>query len=297
MKTKHLLVITLSVMAISCKPQKEKTEEVFTEATSTIETKKTIEKTSTAQPNVTVIEKQFEIANLDRNRQIRIYIPPGYNTSDKKYPVLYMHDAQNLFDNLTSYSGEWGVDESLNELAKISGLELIVVGIDNGAEKRMNELSPWKNSEFGEAEGEAYMEFIVNQIKPYIDNNYRTLADKNNTAIMGSSMGGLISHYAIYQYPKVFSKAGIFSPSYWYSENVFAFTQNNPVPQEARLFLLVGKKEGHGMTENTKKMYDQILSSKHPKENIHMIIDAKGEHNEAFWKKHFASAIKWLFAD
>ncbi len=282
-------------MVLQCKTHKEKTEGIVTEteASQAVETKKA----STAQTNVNVLEKQFEIASLDRNRQIRIYVPPGYNTSDKKYPVLYMHDAQNLFDKLTAYSGEWGVDESLNQLAKTSGLELIVVGIDNGAEKRMNELSPWKNSEFGEAEGEAYMKFIVNQIKPYIDNNYRTLADKDNTAIMGSSMGGLISHYAIYEYPEVFSKAGIFSPSYWYSEDVFTFTQNNPIPEEARLFLLVGKKEGQGMAENTEKMFTQILSSNHPKENIHIIIDPEGEHNEAFWKGHFTSAIEWLFTN
>ncbi|WP_299244262.1 alpha/beta hydrolase-fold protein [uncultured Aquimarina sp.] len=297
MNTKYLYLILISVCIIGCKNQVSKNSEtVIKTETKEFKTDTATLKT-TAQPNVKVLEKQFEIANLDRNRQIRIYVPPNYNTSDKKYPVLYMHDAQNLFDKFTSYSSEWGVDESLNELAETSGLELIVVGIDNGAEKRMNELSPWKNSEFGEAEGEAYMKFIVNQIKPYIDNNYRTLADKSNTAIMGSSMGGLISHYAIYQYPEIFSKTGIFSPSYWYSEEVFTFTRNHQISKETKIFLLIGKKEGHGMVENTEKMYTQILSSNHPKENIHLIVDPEGEHNEAFWKGHFTSAIEWLFTN
>ncbi len=295
MKHTYILAILFIVFFLSCKQQEEK-QDSLSKNSGEVEKLEEETKKSTAQPNVIVLDKQFEMAGLDRNRQIRIYLPPDYMKTDKKYPVLYMHDGQNLFDDLTSYAGEWGVDESLNELAKTSGLELIVVGIDNGAEKRMNELGPWENKEFGKAEGKQYMDFIVTQIKPYIDNAYRTFKDRKNTAIMGSSMGGLISHYAMYKYPEVFSKAGIFSPSYWFSDQVFSFTQNNPIPKDARLFLLVGQKEGNGMTVNTQKMYDQIYSSKHPKENITAIIDPKGDHNEAFWQKHFTPAIQWLFA-
>ncbi|WP_299431894.1 alpha/beta hydrolase-fold protein [uncultured Aquimarina sp.] len=288
MNFKHLYLIVIITIVFGCKEKSKKSETTEVRETEVV-------KETTALPNVKVLEKQFTMAGLNRNRQIRIYLPPNYNKSNKKYPVLYMHDAQNLFDKFTSYSGEWEVDESLNKLAETSKLEFIVIGIDNGAEKRMNELSPWENSEFGIAEGKEYMKFIVDQIKPYVDNSYRTLSDKNNTVIIGSSMGGLISHYAIHQYPEVFSKAGIFSPSYWYSEDVFTFTEKNSVPEQTRLFLLVGKKEGQGMTDNAEKMYTQILSSNHPKKNIHLIIDPEGEHNEAFWKKHFASAIEWLF--
>ncbi|WP_378182198.1 alpha/beta hydrolase [Aquimarina sp. SS2-1] len=296
MKIKHIYLVLIVVIIFGCKESIKNSGNTQETELKKTETDTIINKT-TAQPNVHVLEKPFEIAGLNRDRQVRIYLPTNYKKSEKKYPVLYMHDAQNLFDKFTSYAGEWEVDESLNQLAKTSGIELIVVGIDNGAEKRMNELSPWKNDQFGAAEGEAYMEFIVKQIKPYIDNNYRTLSDTDNTAIMGSSMGGLISHYATYQYPEVFGKVGIFSPSYWYANDVFTFTKTNPIPKETRLFLLVGKKEGDGMSENTIKMYDQILSSKHPKGNIQMIIDPKGEHNEALWKKHFPAAIKWLFAN
>jgi predicted alpha/beta superfamily hydrolase len=206
-----------------------------------------------------------------------------------------MHDGQNLFDNLTSYVGEWGIDESLNQLSVSSNFDLIVVGIDNGQEKRMNELSPWENKEFGKAEGEEYMEFIVKQIKPFIDSTYRTFPDRENTAIMGSSMGGLISHYAIYKYPEIFGKAGIFSSSYWYSDEVFDYTLVNPIPKDARLFLMVGKKEGD-MVFDSQKMYNLILETGHPKENVSLIIDPEGEHNEASWRKQFVPAVKWLFA-
>ncbi len=289
MKIKHLYLLLILLIAFSFKQKEEKPTSI---SYSTVEVE--IAKESTAQPNVIILDKQFEMPGLDRNRQIRIYLPPNYKKSDKKYPVLYMHDAQNLFDDATAYSGEWGVDESLNELAKASGPELIVVGIDNGGEKRMNELSPWENKEFGKAEGKEYMEFIVNQIKPYIDTTYRTLSDRDNTAIMGSSMGGLISHYAIHKYPAVFGKAGIFSPSFWYSKKVYSFTKDNPAPKDSRLFFVVGKKEGT-MVPMAKKMYNQIVSSKHPSDNIIITIDPEGIHSEGSWKKQFTPAIQWLF--
>ena len=249
---------------------------------------------STAQSNVTVLEQKFIIKGLNRERLIRIYLPEDYTTSEEAYPVLYMHDGQNLFDDSTSYVGEWGVDESLNQLAKETGLKLIVVGIDNGQEKRMNELSPWENDKFGEAEGAEYMDFIVKQVKPFIDSTYRTLSNRNNTAIMGSSMGGLISHYAIYNYPDVFSKAGIFSPSYWFSEDVFTFTANNPVPEDSRLWLVIGRKEGNAV-DDVEKMYTHILATGHPGNNLQITIDPEGEHNEPSWRKQFVPAITWLF--
>ncbi|CAN5382773.1 hypothetical protein BH09BAC3_BH09BAC3_13930 [soil metagenome] len=249
---------------------------------------------STAQPNVVVPERQFRMSGLERDRQIRIYLPPHYQNTQGRYPVLYMHDAQNLFDDSTSYAGEWGIDESLNELSQSMDLNIIVVGIDNGQDKRMNELSPWENQKFGKAEGAEYIEFIVKQVKPFIDSTYRTLSDRENTAIIGSSMGGLISHYAIYKYQDVFSKAGIFSASYWYSDEVYSFTKDNPVPSDSRLYLIVGKNEG-AMVDESEKMYDQIVAQEHPKENVMLVVDADGEHNEASWRRQFTPAIKWLF--
>lgn len=253
------------------------------------------EKQHTAQANVQVLETQFTIPGLDRQRTLRLYLPPGYADSDKSYPVMYMHDAQNLFDDATSFVGEWGVDEHLNALAATGELELIVVGIDNGQEHRNTELIPWANERMGDPEGEEYLKFIVEVVKPYIDKNYRTLTDRENTAIMGSSLGGLISHYAIYAYPEVFSKAGIFSPSYWVSEEVFAHTEENPVPDDSRLYLLVGKQEGRGMVAPMKKMYAHIKKLGHPEENIRSKINPEGKHNEAFWRSEFPQAVKWLF--
>jgi predicted alpha/beta superfamily hydrolase len=249
---------------------------------------------STLQPNVTIVEEPLLIPGLDRDRQIRIYLPPNYDESDDQYPVLYMHDGQNLFDDSTSFVGEWGVDEILNDLAEESGFELIVVGIDNGQEHRMKEMSPWTNEEYGPAEGEEYMDFIVRVVKPLVDSTYRTLKEPANTAIMGSSMGGLISHYGTYAYPEVFGRAGIFSPSYWYSDSVMVYTKDFPVPDSTRIYLVVGRGEG-SMVGFAEEMEKTILETGHPRDNLYLTVDPEGEHNEASWNRQFVPAIRWLF--
>ena len=129
-------------------------------------------KTSTVTANVQVLPYQFYMAELDRQRSIRLYLPSSYHHSAKHYPVIYMHDGQNLFDDMTATAREWGIDESLNQLAAKQGLEVIVVGIDSDVDFRMNELSPWQNKRFGEAQGKQYMDFIVEVVKPYIDTNF-----------------------------------------------------------------------------------------------------------------------------
>jgi predicted alpha/beta superfamily hydrolase len=252
-------------------------------------------KTFTATDNVQVLPYQFVMPELERQRSIRLYLPPSYQGSEKRYPVIYMHDGQNLFDDMTAFAGEWGVDESLNQLANNQGLEVIVVGIDNSSDFRMNELSPWENKRFGEAQGKQYMDFIVDVVKPYIDTNFRTQADRLHTAIMGSSMGGLISHYGVHAYPEVFSKAGIFSPAYWYSQDVFSFTQFKKAPLDARLYVMFGDKEGDGMIADTDKMQRQLRQQGHPRQNTLFKRVPNGEHNEQLWRIEFTEAVQWLF--
>ncbi|MEO6039149.1 MAG: alpha/beta hydrolase-fold protein, partial [Saprospiraceae bacterium] len=131
--------------------------------------------TGTAAPNVQIMDTDFYIPQLNRSRRIWLYLPPDYASTTKKYPVLYMQDAQNLFDASTSFSGEWEVDESLNDLHAQGDYGCIVVGIDNGGSHRLDEYSPWVNPDYGGGEGDEYLEFMVNTLKPYIDANYRTL--------------------------------------------------------------------------------------------------------------------------
>ena len=162
--------------------------------TSVVFSQNTEEKKSTASKNVSIIEKEFIIPELNNiSHKIWVYLPPNYDQSSKKYPVIYMHDGQNLFDNATSYIGEWEVDETLNELFNKTGKGFIVVGIENGGEERINEYTPWKNEKYGGGKGEIYIDFLVNTLKPYIDVTYRTKPQQKHTGLIGSSLGGLIS--------------------------------------------------------------------------------------------------------
>lgn len=252
-------------------------------------------KVSTAQPEVSLLPTLLEMPGLNRKRQVRLYLPPGYASSGKRYPVLYMHDGQNLFDAATAYAGEWKVDETLDELARSGQLELIVVGIDNGGDKRMTELNAWDNPQYGRAEGREYMDFIVGVVKPLIDQGYRTLPDRDNTGIMGSSMGALISHYAIVQYPQVFGRAGIFSPTYWTAPPVCDFVAAHPVPGDARLYMLMGELEGGSMLADVQRMAAVVRQAGLPEANLVLKVVPGARHNEEFWSGQFREAVLWMF--
>ncbi len=252
---------------------------------------------STAAENVSILSEDFYIPQLDRNRRIWVYLPPDYEESQVSYPVLYMHDGQNLFDSFNSFSGEWEVDETLNNLAAQGKQVPIVIGIDNGGGHRLNEYSAWVNSEYGGGEGQEYVEFIVQTLKPYVDENYRTLPDKYHTGLMGSSLGGFISQYGVFQYSDVFAKAGLFSPSYWYSDSVWAFTEEQAVASGQRIYQLVGALEGEGMVQDMQTMHDNLLNYGFSNEEVFSKVVSGQGHNEAFWRSEFEDAYLWLFSD
>jgi predicted alpha/beta superfamily hydrolase len=251
--------------------------------------------TSTAASNVIIMSTDFFMPQLNRTRKIWIYFPPDYETSGIKYPVLYMHDGQNLFDVLTSFSGEWEVDETLNSLAEQGKRVPIVVGIDNGGNDRIAEYTPWSNPEYAGGDGDKYMQFIIKTLKPYIDEHYRTLTDRENTGIIGSSLGGLISHYGSLKYQETFSKAGLFSPSYWYTDSVWTFTHDTGKNLNMRFFQLCGTNESAGMVGEMKRMNDSLVSIGFGQENIFNKIVTGGQHNENLWRESFGEAYLWLF--
>lgn len=254
------------------------------------------ERESTASPNVSIIEKEFVIPNLNTiSHKIWVYVPPNYDNSKKKYPVIYMHDAQNLFDDKTSYIGEWKVDETLNQIFKETNKGFIVVGIENGGEERINEYTPWSHEKYGGGKGAIYINFIVNTLKPYIDSVYRTKPKQKHTGLMGSSLGGLISYYGGLQYPEVFGKIGALSTSFWFSSEVNLLSIEKGNIKNVKLFLLVGGKEGLGMVEDTKTAKQLLVESGFKTKNIQLKINPKGEHNETFWSNEFSEVVQWLY--
>lgn len=248
--------------------------------------------THTASPQVHILDTAFNMPQLGRRRRIWIYLPKDYAHTKKKYPVLYMQDGQNVFDAATSYSGEWGVDEFLDTIKK-QCQESIVVAVDNGLNKRMNEYNPWDFQNFGKGEGEEYVDFLVQTLKPYIDEHYRTFKSKKYTSIAGSSMGGLISLFAALKYPKVFGSVGVFSPAFWTASGIDSTVLKDAKRLKARLFFYAGGQEGQTMIPDMEKVEKEIKEVS--KSDTKEVIDDNAKHNETAWRKHFPEFYHWIF--
>lgn len=253
---------------------------------------------STAASNVHVMSEAFAMPQLNRTRKIWIYLPPDYETSSKTYPVIYMQDGQNLFDNATAFAGEWQVDETLNSLFAQGDYGAIVIGIENGGGNRINEYTPWNNSQYGGGEGSQYMDFVAQTLKPYVDANYRTKTGREYTALIGSSLGGLISTYGSVKYSDVFSKVGSFSPAYWIVrdqlDNYLATTGADL--SALRIYFVAGSNESSTMSADIESVKNRLQAKGLSAANTKVKLDSYGQHNEAYWRGEFAAAYQWLFA-
>ncbi|MBF8151505.1 alpha/beta hydrolase [Winogradskyella sp. F6397] len=247
---------------------------------------------STASKQVT----EFLIAapQLDTIKTIWVYLPTNYKKTKKSYPVIYMHDAQNLFDTETSYVGEWEVDEYMDTL---TDNQSIIIGIEHGNVKRIDELTPYKHEKHGGGEGDAYLTFIKNTLKPHIDKTYRTKPEAEDTTIFGSSLGGLLSFYAVIKYPETFGKAGVFSPAFWINPEIFDFVEASDIPETSKFYFLAGTDEGETMIPKLDEML-KLLETKGVKDTQYTSLKIKGgQHNEKIWADHFGTAYEWLIID
>ncbi len=250
---------------------------------------------STAASNVSIVTDSFYMSELDRYRRVWIYLPPDYDQTNYSYPVLYMHDGQNVFDNLTSYLGEWEVDETLNNLHSQGDTGIIVVAIDNGQNLRIDEYTPWSDSTHGGGEGTLYINFIVNELKPFIDSNYRTRPDRESTGIMGSSLGGLISTYAGIEHQDVFSKIGAFSPAYWINPEIYGHVGLTGKKENMRFYQLAGTLEGSDYVDQMFAMEDTLHLAGFGTDEVLTLEQSDGQHSEWFWAREFEAAYLWLF--
>ncbi len=237
--------------------------------------------------------KNFEIEGL-KPRNLIIWFPPGYKkNADKRYPVIYMQDGQNLFDPKTSTGFvDWRADETADSLIRRGKIKpVIIVGIYNTEDR---------SAEYTDTpKGHLYMKGIVEKIKPFIDSKYRTLTGRNNTAVAGSSLGGLISMMCAWEYPEVFSKAACFSPAFkidtidyvknvlnytWPKKNLMFYIDNGGIDLDARLLpgvdAMVTALKQKGYKEN---------------KDFYVYIDKAATHNEAAWAKRFWRPLKLFF--
>ncbi len=252
---------------------------------------------STAQKNV-LEWKDFYMPQLQRNRTIRILLPLDYSKSKKRYPVLYLQDGQNIFDQTTAANGnEWGVDETMNAMQKQGGYGCIVVAIDHGGALRSKEYIPFNTKRFGESQGKAYAEFVAMTLKPSIDSAFRTLASPLFNGIGGSSLGANISQYIAFKYPDKFGKVLLLSPAYWVSDSSYLMIPESNPPRLMRLVMRCAAIEG-GDSEtgvNMLRMRDTLFHHGFYKGDISDSVVADGAHNEWFWKREFQSAFIALY--
>jgi predicted alpha/beta superfamily hydrolase len=253
--------------------------------------------TSTAASNVFIISTSFYMPQLNRYRKIWLYLPPDYYTTTKTYPVLYMQDGQNLFDNATSFSGEWQVDETLNALFQQGNYGAIVVGIDNGGAERLNEYSPWNNPIYGGGQGDLYSQFVAETLKPYIDLNYRTKPGPQYNAVLGSSMGALISTYIGAKYPNIFQKVGNFSSAYWFAKPqlINYINSNTQNYLNSRMYFVAGTNESSTMVSDNNEVKNAFQTKQLSPSNTQTKYDNYGTHTESYWRGEFAAAYLWLF--
>ena len=180
--------------------------------------------------------------------------------------------------------------------------DIVIIGIDS--DKRVKELKgedrPFHTEEerkynLERIKGNLYIDFLINEVKPYIDANYRTKTNAKNTAIIGSSLGGLISFYGGLKYPKGFGKIGALSTSFWFSDEIYNFAEIHGNQKKSKIFFLVGDKEGEEMVPDNEKMQKLLEKSGFPSKNIKTKIVVEGKHNETLWKKNFLEVITFLF--
>lgn len=259
-----------------------------------------VPKKHTASAQVHVISESFQIPQLGRTRRVWVYLPADYaQNPQQRYPVLYMHDGQNVFDEATSFSGEWGVDEAFDRRPG-TGPSLtpsIVVAVDNSSQYRADEYIPWRNAELkAGGQGSAYVDFLALTLKPYIDAHYRTQPDAAHTGVAGSSLGGLISVYAALKYPRVYGRVGVFSPAFWVcNDSLKAFAKKHPAASTARFCFVGGPQESETMLPLMAAWRDELRAQGLPLTNVSFHAPADGQHREWFWQREFPAAYQFLF--
>lgn len=246
-------------------------------------------------PKIELVTEGEDIPQLRRKRKIWIVLPHNYHQTNQHYPVVYMQDAQNLFDDNAPY-GNWAIDRTLAVLAEKGKGNVIIVAIDHAGNERLIDFNPIVKHEKKE-EGMKYIKFVATYLKPYIDKRYRTLPSREHTGIGGSSLGGLVSLYGILTRSEVFSKAMVLSPSLWIAPACYLDATTFLPNAETKIYLYGGGKESDFMLTNIHRLKESFDWQRENVKKLQVMLatDEEGHHNEERWGKEFPRAIEWLF--
>jgi predicted alpha/beta superfamily hydrolase len=248
------------------------------------------------------LHKALQSQFVEETRDIIVYLPPDYNLHGRHYPVLYLHDGQNLFDAATAFAGnEWGLDELAEDLITNGQIEpIIIVGIYNAGPKRMAEYTPVRDRRGRGGRAKHYAKLVVQDLKPFIDEEYRTLPDRENTALGGSSLGGLVTLYLGLKYPNVFSKLLVMSPSVWWANRAILrqvrVLKGKP---PLKVWLDIGTCEGsnpENCIQDARMLRDALLAKGwQDGVDFRFVEDEGAAHNEKAWGFRMRDALKFMF--
>ncbi len=238
-------------------------------------------------------------------REIVAYLPPSYSevtrSKDRRYPVLYFHDGQNVFDEKTSYSGKWGADEALEALAA-EGLEAIAVAVPNRGAARMDEYNPWRekrrwHGKLVGGKGDAYVSWLAGPVKSLIDRSFPTDPSREATGVAGSSMGGLISLYAPVAAPETFGMVVAMSPSItWHDYHIVRLIEEGKLPQ-SRIYIDMGGREWRGGLDDARRLRDALLERGWESgRDLEYVEDRYAAHNESAWARRLPDALRFLLS-
>jgi predicted alpha/beta superfamily hydrolase len=251
-------------------------------------------------PNL-VKQERFPSRFLRNQRDLIIYLPPGYNEKpDRRFPVLYLHDGQNLFDGATAFipGMDWHVGQTADQNIYEGRVEpLIIVGIYNAGKQRLQEYTPTRMPRLGGGRANRYARFLTEEVRPFLEQNYRLLGGMQNTGIGGSSLGGLVSLFLGLRMPQVFGKIAALSPSVWWNQRVILrFADAAPVDPRPRVWLDIGTREGPRIVEDVERFRDVLLRKGWRwEQDLHYERVIGAEHNEAAWAQRVGPFLQFLF--
>ena len=242
----------------------------------------------------------FRSRFLRNQRDLIVYLPPGYDEQQgRRFPVLYLHDGQNLFDGATAFNGQdWHIGQTADYAISAGLVEpLIIVGIYNTGKARIREYTPTKVPKFGGGRADRYAKFLIEEVKPFVDRDYRTQSEPWRTGIGGSSLGGLVSIYVGLKFSNIFGKIAALSPSVWWNQRIILrFASAAPVEPRPRIWLDIGTREGPRIVDDVEKFRDVLLQKGwQPDRDLHYERVEGAEHNEAAWAARVGPFLQFLF--
>jgi predicted alpha/beta superfamily hydrolase len=243
----------------------------------------------------------FRSRFLQNERDLVVYLPPGYdNLYGRRFPVLYLHDGQNLFDGATAYipGMDWHVGQTADQAITAGAVEpLIIVGIYNSGEGRIREYTPTRVPKLGGGRADRYAKFLIEELKPFIEREYRIFSGPEYTGIGGSSLGGLVSLYLGLKLPNVFGKLAALSPSVWWNQHVMnRFAAAAQLYVRPRIWLDIGTREGPRIVQDVEQFRDVLLQKGWQLDNdLHYERVEGAEHNEAAWAQRVGPFLQFLY--